>query len=145
LRRVSALVLIISILGAMTVMAAPASAGPALHQCISVPAGTLPVYVDTNNDGNPEFYLGSTGYPTVCVDGGPITATYLPSAAVCGPTCVQLTVTVLPAYADVDMTVSVWFTYSDGCCYGYSEHVDHLFTFSPRKTVCVKIGGSGTC
>lgn len=125
-------------------MAGPASAAPTFHQCISVPVGTPPVYVDTNNDGNPEFYLGTTGNPTVCVDGGPITATYLPSAGLCGPSCVQLTVTVLPAYADVDITVSVSYMYSDGG-YGYSHHVDHLLTFTQPKTVCIKIGGSGAC
>ena len=126
----------------MTVMTGPASAE--LRQCVSVPVGTPPVSIDTNNDGNPEFYFGRTGNPTVCVDGGPILVYYVPQAGLCGSGCVYLAIHNLPAYVDAELTVSITYQYSDGT-YGTSRTIDNLIGYGPGSTICIKVGGTGPC
>ena len=112
--------------------------------CQTVPASTLPVYVDLDNDGNPEFYLGAVQNPTVCVEVNPVTYLNVPDVGLCGTACVYVLVQVPPAAPNASGYVSVSYTY-DGAPYGLTIPFDTDITYTGGDDICVKIGGSGPC
>ena len=113
--------------------------------CITAPADSPQVYVDINNDGRPEAYLGSIQHPTVCVDVSPQAAVFTPQASLCGTSCVQLTVTISPVYGvNASGYVSVSYGY-DGYPANVTVPFATPFDYPAPRVICLKIGGSGAC
>jgi hypothetical protein len=126
---------------AATAFAGQASASPV---CATAPASSPPVYVDLNNDGNPEYYLGSVQNPTVCVDVNVVTFLAIPQAGLCGTGCVYVKVQLPPAAPNAAGYVSVSYSY-DGSPYSLTIPFDTDITYQGGDDICVKIGGTGPC